>query len=99
MTKVQNSHVIYEDNQDMILLAKNRQVGIHTKHIDISHHFLGDMEEEKGINIQYIQREDNPEDIMNENTKEADLETNMKSITEGELWELGDTDRDNVNNT
>ena len=44
--------VIYEDNQGAIFLAKNRQVGIRTKHIDILHHFMRDMVEEKGIVIQ-----------------------------------------------
>ena len=37
--------VIYEDNQGETFLAKNRQVGIRTKHIDICHHFLRDMVE------------------------------------------------------
>ena len=40
MTKVENTSVIYEDNQGTIFLAKNRQVGIHTKHINIRHHSM-----------------------------------------------------------
>ena len=43
MTEVKKPSVIYEDNQGAIFLAKNRQVGIRTKHIDIRHHFLWDM--------------------------------------------------------
>ena len=45
MTEVQNPFVIYEDDQGAIFLEKNRQVHIHTKHIDIRHHFLQDMVE------------------------------------------------------
>ena len=43
MTKLQKPSVIYEDNQGAIFLAKNRQVGTCTKHIDICHHFLQNM--------------------------------------------------------
>ena len=45
MTKVEKPSVIYEDNQGGTFLAKNRQVGIRTKRIDICHHFLRDMVE------------------------------------------------------
>ena len=68
MTKVQNTSVIYEDNQGEHFLAKNRQVGIRTKQIDISHHFLLDMGEEKDIDIQYILSEDTPGNIITKNT-------------------------------
>ena len=54
MIKVEKPSVFYEDNQGAIFLAKNRQVGIHTKHINICHRFLRDMVEGKDIDIQYI---------------------------------------------
>ena len=60
MTEVQKPSVLYEDNQGAIFLAKNRQVGIRTKRIDICHHFLRDMVGDKDIDIQYILSEDNP---------------------------------------
>ena len=59
MTDVQKPSAIYKDNQGSILLAKDRQVGIHTKHIDILHHFLRDMVEDKDIDIKYIMSEKN----------------------------------------
>ena len=99
MTEVGKPSVIYEDNQGVIFLAKNRQVGIRKKHIDIRHNFLRDMVEEKDIDIQYIQSEENPADIMTKNTSEADLTRHMRRITEGELWELVDTGRENVKKT
>ena len=68
MTEVEKPSVIYEDNQGAIFLAKNRQVGIHTKQIDIRHHFLRGMVEDKDSDIQNIWSEDNPADIMSKNT-------------------------------
>ena len=38
--EVQKPEVLYKDNQGEILLAKNRQVVMLTKHIDINHYFL-----------------------------------------------------------
>ena len=99
MTEVQKTSVIYEDNQGDIFLAENRQVGICTKHIDICHHFLWDMVEEKDMYVHYIQSEDNPADIMTKNTSEEDFLRHMKSITEGELLELVDTGRENFKKT
>ena len=83
MTKAQKPSVIYEDNKGDILLAKNRKVVLHTKHIDIPHNFLRDMVEDKDLYIQYIRSEDNPEDIMTKNTLEAYFVKHTKRITEG----------------
>ena len=99
MTEVEKTSVIYEDNQGAIFLAKKRQIGIHTKHIDISHHFLRDMVEERDIDIHYIRSEQNPSDIINKNTSEADFARHMRRITEGELWELVNTRMENVKKT
>ena len=57
------------------------------------------MVKEKYIDIQYIRSEDNPADIMTKNTSEAGFASHMRRITEGELWELVDTARENVNKT
>ena len=64
---MQKPSIIYEDNQGGNFLANNRQVGMRTKHIDICHHFLRDMVEDKDIDIKYIQREENPAYIMTDN--------------------------------
>ena len=81
MTKVEKPSIIYEDNQGEKFLAKNRQVGICTKHIDICHQFLRDMVEEKDIDIRYIRSEENPAEIMTKNTPEVDFARHMRSIT------------------
>ena len=99
MTEVQKTSFIYEGNQGVIFLAKNRQVGIRTKHIDICHNFLRYMVEDKDVDIQYIISEDNPADIMTNNTLEVYFASHMNKITEGKLWELVDTGRENFNNT
>ena len=57
----------YKDNQGTIFLAKNMKVGICTKYIDICHHFLWDIVEDKDIDIKYIRSEDNPAYIRTNN--------------------------------
>ena len=85
MTEVKKSPVVYEDNQGEIFLAKDRQVGMHTEHIDISHHFLSDMVEDKDIDINYIMSEEKLVNIMKNNISEADNVKHTNRITEGEL--------------
>ena len=86
ITGVQNTFLIYEDNQGAIFLANNRQVGIRKKHIDILYHYMRDMVEDNDVGIHYICSEDNPADIMTKNTSEAYFARNTKRSTEGELW-------------
>ena len=72
MTEVQKPSAVYEDNQGTIFLANNRQVGMHTNHIDICHRFMWDTVEDKDMNINYIRSEENPVDITTKNCSEAD---------------------------
>ena len=85
MTEVKKPSVIYEDNQGDIFLENNRQVGIRTKHIDIRKSFLREMVEDKDIDIKNIRREENPVDIMRNNTYEEDFVKHMKRIIEVEI--------------
>ena len=57
MTKVLKPSVLNEDNQGDIFLEKNRQVGMRTKHIDISYRFFSYMVEYKDMDMKYIIRE------------------------------------------
>ena len=43
--------------------------------------------------------EDNLADIMTKNNPESDFARHMKIITEGEIWEVVDTGKENVKNT
>ena len=83
ITKFQKPSVIYEDNQGENFLVKNRKVGICKKHIDIRHNFLRDMVEDTDIDILYILSENNPVDIMKNNTSEEYFTRHMKITTEG----------------
>ena len=47
ITEVQKPEVVCEDSQGAIFLAKNRQVGMRAKNIDICHTFMRDMIEKK----------------------------------------------------
>ena len=53
----QKPATIHEDKQGAIFLANNRQVGMNTKHINIHHHLLRYMLEEKYIEIKNIRSE------------------------------------------
>ena len=97
MTEVQKPAVVYEDNQGEIFLENNKQVVMRTNHIDIRHHFLRNMVEDKNMNIQYI-RSKKPANIMMKNFPEADYINHMKGITEEELWELVENRIYNVKN-
>ena len=81
MAEVQKPSVVYEDNRGAIFLAKNRQVVIRTKRIDICHHFLKDMVEDNDIDIHYVWSEYKPTEIMTNNTLEEDFSRHMKRIT------------------
>ena len=98
MTEVQKPSVVYEENKEEIFLANNIQVGICTNRIDICHHFMRYMVEEKYMEIKYIRSKENPADIMTKNFSETDYVKHTKRITEGELWDLMETGRENVKN-
>ena len=57
ISEVQKPAVFYKDNKGAIFLAKNDQVVMRTKHIDIRHHFLRDTVEYKDMEIKYIRIE------------------------------------------
>ena len=52
-----------------------------TKHIDILHHFLRGMIEDKDMDIKYIRIKENPADIMTKNFSESHCVKHKKSIT------------------
>ena len=55
--EVQKPAIVQKDNQGVIFLSKNKQVGMRTKHINICHHFMRDATEEKDMDIKYIRSE------------------------------------------
>ena len=79
---MQKPSVVYEDNQGAIFVANNRQVGMRTKNIDIRHHFLRDVLEDKDMDINYISSEEKPADSMTNNCSVSDYVKHMKGIVE-----------------
>ena len=59
--------IIYEDNEGAIFLAKNQQVGMRTKYIDVRYHFIRDLIRDKFLDLRYVESENNYADIMTKN--------------------------------
>lgn len=79
--------IIYEDNTGAIFLVKNQQVGTRTKHIDIRHHFIRNLQENKQIEVRFIKSEDNYADIMTKNTTEKIFNHLSSQIKDGTIHE------------
>ena len=58
---------IYEDNEGAIFLAKNQQVGMRPKHIDIKYHFIRELIGRNYLDIRYVRSEDNYADLTTKN--------------------------------
>ena len=62
---VQQEHVkVYCDSQSAIHLAKNQVYHARTKHIDVRYHFVREVLEEGGVEIQKIHTTENPADML-----------------------------------
>ena len=93
--EVQKSSIAYEDNKLAIFLANNIQSGMRNKHINILYLFPNNMVKERDIDINYIRVQENPMDIMSDNSSEDNHVKETKSIIEGKLWELVEFQRGN----
>jgi hypothetical protein len=60
--------IIYEDNLGTTFLVKNQQVSSRTKHIDIWHHYMRDLQGSKALDVRFKRSENNSADIMTKNT-------------------------------
>ena len=52
------------DNMGAISLIKNLVFHAHTKHIDITHHYVRDRYESKDVTFEYVPTSDNSADIL-----------------------------------
>ena len=77
--------IIYEDNLGAMFLAKNAQVSARTKHIDVRHHYIRELLEQKKIQLKFIRSEDNAADIMTKNTNRDLFKKHATNIKEGIL--------------
>ena len=84
LTGVMLRAIIYEDNLGAIYLVKNQQVSARTKHIDIRHHYLRDLQGDR-IDIRFVRSEDNASDIMTKNTARELFERHSRNARQGLL--------------
>ena len=88
--------VIFEDNEGAIFLAKNQQVGMRTKHIDVKYHFIRDLIKDKYLDLVYVRSKDNYADLMTKNVGKDTLE---KLFSNGMQVGCIETKRENVGRT
>jgi hypothetical protein len=75
----ENRHHIYRQLRDMFLV-KNQQVSARTKHIDIRHHFMRDLQDRKELDVRFERSENNSSDIMTKNTREDIHDKHIQKI-------------------
>lgn len=75
--------VIFEDNLGAIYLTKNSQISQRTKHIDVRHHFIRSMIENKVLDVKFVKSRSNASDIMTKNVVEELFLKHEKSINGG----------------
>jgi hypothetical protein len=85
LTGVRERAIIYEDNLGAIYLVKNFQVSARTKHIDVRHHFVRNLNEEKRIEVRFQRSENNSADIFTKNTTREIHEKHTPMIRNGSL--------------
>ncbi len=56
--------IIYGDNQGSLKLAKNPHNHSRTKHIDVRHHFVRELIEDKIVNVIYCPTKQNTADLL-----------------------------------
>ena len=68
-----------------IIILKNDQVSQRTKHINIKWHHIQDMIKDGDLDVKYIRSNDNPADVMMENSKEVLYVKHAASMKNGVL--------------
>jgi hypothetical protein len=56
--------ILFSDNQAAISISHHPKFHVHTKHIDITHHFLCDLVDSGTIETTYIQTHENLADLF-----------------------------------
>ena len=85
VTVHENPAIIFEDNEGAIFLAKNQQVSMRTKHIDVRAHYIRDCIKDKSIVVKKIKTENNVSDIMTKNCDVATVEKHNNRILNGKI--------------
>jgi uncharacterized membrane protein len=74
-----------KDNLGTIFLVKNQQVSSRTKHIDIRHHYMRDLQDSKALDVRLKRSENNSADIMTKNTTREGNDKHTQQIRNGTL--------------
>ena len=61
---LQEAVTIFEDNQSTISMTKNPQFHGRTKHISIKNHFVGELVDEKAVELKYCPTENMVADML-----------------------------------
>jgi hypothetical protein len=77
--------IIYEDNLGTIFPAKNQQVSSRTRHIDIRHHVIRDLQDRKELDVRFKRSENNLSDIIATNTTKDIHDKHILQIGNGSL--------------
>jgi hypothetical protein len=83
--------ITYEDNLGTMFLVKNQKVSAGTKHIDIRHSFMRDLQDKKELNVRFKRSENNSEDIVAKNTTRYVHDKHTQQVRDGTLplWSTG----------
>ena len=76
----QETMSVFCDNQSAIDISKNLVEHSRTKHIDINHHFIRDLVEEKIISLHHIPTENQLVDIFTKPLDATQFESLCKSL-------------------
>jgi hypothetical protein len=77
--------IIYEDNLGTIFIVKNQQVSSRTKHLDIRHHYMRDLQDNKSLDVRFKRSVKNSADIMTKNTTRKVHDKQTQQIRNGTL--------------
>ncbi|KAL6348240.1 hypothetical protein AAG906_005532 [Vitis piasezkii] len=76
----QGTMVVFCDNTSVINISKNPVLHSRTKHIDIRHHFICDLVEDKVVSLEYVPIESQIADILTKPLDVSRFESLRKSI-------------------
>jgi hypothetical protein len=85
LTRKRKPAIIYKDNLGTIFLVKNQQVSSRTKHFDIRHHYMRDLQDNKALDVRFKRPENNSADIMTKNSTTEVHDKHTQKIRNGTL--------------
>ena len=85
--KVNYPIIVNVDNQGAVFLAQNDGASMRTRHIDVRHHFIRDLQHCEPVRLQmsFLPSEDNHADNMTKNLPEGLFVKHATALKEGKL--------------